>query len=297
MSTPSRPNRRRRRETRGRASKPTVKTVSQHQGPHGWPDWFWEGSKAAGLVALTLLVYIPAMHAGFIWDDDAYVLNNQTLRSFDGLRQIWFQVGATPQYYPLVFTSYWLEQRLWDLNPTGYHVVNILLHGTCAVLVWRVLKFLEVRGAWIVAAIFALHPVHVESVAWITERKNTLSGVFYLSAALMYFRYALGPNNGQGSVKLYVLSLVFYLFALLSKTVTASLPAALLIVLWWKRNRVLWADVRSLIPFFILGIGLGLVTVSMEKYDVGAAGDEWSLSFTERCLIAGRALWFYVAKL
>lgn len=276
---------------------PTGKTVSQHQGPHGWPDWFWEGSKAAGLVALTLLVYIPAMHAGFIWDDDAYVLNNQTLRSIDGLRQIWFHVGATPQYYPLVFTSYWLEQQLWGLDPTGYHVVNILLHGLCAVLVWRVLKLLQVRGAWIVAAIFALHPVHVESVAWITERKNTLAGVFYLSAALMYFRYALGSNNRQGSVKLYALSLVFYLCALLSKTVTASLPAALLIVLWWKRNRVLWADVRSLAPFFILGIGLGLVTVSMEKYDVGAAGDEWKLSFTDRCLIAGRALWFYAAKL
>ena len=141
------------------------------------------------LVGLTVGAYIPALNGGFIWDDDDYVQDNLTLRSLAGLGQIWFQPGATRQYYPLVHTTYWLEYRLWGLNPTGYHVVNVILHALSAVLVWRLLIRLQVPGAWAAAALFALHPVHVESVAWITERKNTLSGAFYLSAAWAYLRY------------------------------------------------------------------------------------------------------------
>ena len=141
------------------------------------------------LVGLTAGAYIPAMNGGFIWDDDDYVQDNLALRSLAGLGQIWSQPGATRQYYPLVHTTYWLEYRLWGLDPTGYHVVNVILHALSAVLVWRLLIRLKVPGAWAAAALFALHPVHVESVAWITERKNTLSGAFYLSAAWAYLRY------------------------------------------------------------------------------------------------------------
>ncbi|MHC4218863.1 MAG: tetratricopeptide repeat protein, partial [Planctomycetota bacterium] len=177
--------------------------------------------------------------------------------------------------------------------PTVYHVVNILLHALSAVLLWRLLKRLEVPGAWVAAAVFALHPVHVESVAWITERKNVLSGLFYLAAALLYLRVALI----KPSRRLYAGSLALFLGALLSKTVTCSLPAALLLVLWWKRGRLGWRDVGALAPFFALGIALGLVTVWMEIHRVGAEGAEWDLSLVDRCLVAGRALWFYAAKL
>lgn len=257
---------------------------------------------AAGLflVSITVAAYLPAVRCGYIWDDDLYVQNNATLRSTDGLRRIWFELGATSQYYPLVYTSYWLEYRCWRLDPTGYHVVNIFLHAAVTVLLWRILKVLGVPGGWIAAAVFALHPVHVESVAWITERKNVLSGAFYLSAALAYLRYALPPEDRSrraGLRRFYVVSLVLFACALLSKSVTCTLPAVLLLLLWWKRKRLTRQELVPLAPFFALGIAMGLLTIWVEKRHVGAEGAEWNLTFVERCLIAGRALCFYAGKL
>src|ERR1041384_1658982 len=153
---------------------------------------------AASIVLLTVLAYQPVWHAGFIWDDDYHVSNNTTLRSLDGLGWIWFEPGATPQYYPLTHTSFWMEYRLWALNPAGYHVVNVAMHALNSILLLLLLQKLQVKGAWLAAAIFALHPVHVESVAWITERKNVLSGFFYLSGLLAYLHFLdLGrPESG-----------------------------------------------------------------------------------------------------
>jgi len=154
-------------------------------------------------VALVLVVYSPALGGGFSWDDDAYVTNNHTLRSVFGLSQIWGRLTATPQYYPLVYTSFWVEYHLWGLNPLGYHVVNVLLHTLAAMLLWRVLMRLQLPGAWLAAGIFALHPAAVESVAWVTERKNVLSAVFYFAAALAYLRWQdfgttdHGTTNGE----------------------------------------------------------------------------------------------------
>ena len=248
------------------------------------------------IVAMTLAAYVPAMRGGFIWDDTDYVLNNQTLRSVEGLGRIWFELGATRQYYPLVFTTFWMEYRVWGLAPFGYHAVNVVLHAIAAVLLWRVLRFLAVPGAWPAAALFALHPVHVESVAWITERKNVLSTVLYFGAALAYLRYALGPQR-RSTVALYAAAIVLYIAALLSKSVTCSLPAALLLVLWWQRDRFKWADGVRLAPFLLAGVVSGWLTVWMEKVSVGAAGEAWNLSFMDRCAVAGRALWFYAGKL
>jgi tetratricopeptide (TPR) repeat protein len=257
----------------------------------------WQGGL---IVLLVFLAYLPALRGGFIWDDDAYVTENPTLHDWEGLRQIWFKVGAVPQYYPMVHTTFWLEYHLWGFNPFGYHLVNILLHAIAAILFWRVLLRLRVPGAWLAAVIFALHPVEVESVAWITERKNVLSTVFYFTAALAYLRFAAweepgGPNRLRRYW--YLGALVLFLAALLSKTVTCSLPAALLLLCWWKKGRVKWGEILPLLPFFVLGVGLGLMTAWIEKYHVGARGAEWSLTFVERCLIAGRALWFYAGKL
>ena len=255
---------------------------------------------SALLVLLVCLAYLPALRDGFIWDDDSYVTGNPTLRSLHGLYRIWFEVGAVPQYYPLVHTTFWLEYHLWGLHPPGYHLINILLHAAAAVLLWQVLRGLQLPGAWLAAALFALHPIEVESVSWITERKNVLSAVFYFAAALAYLRFAAwtvpeGANCRRW--RWYFLALILFLAALLSKTVTCSLPAALLLVCWWKQGRVRWADVYPLLPFFVVGMGLGLLTAGMEKYHVGAQGADWSLSFADRCLIAGRALWFYAGKL
>src|SRR4051794_6859068 len=144
---------------------------------------------SAALVACVVLAYLPAFHAGYVWDDEDHLPASFVQRSLTGLWLVWFKLGATPQYYPLTHTTFWLESQLWGTHPTGYHVVNVLLHAANAILLWRVLRRLELPGALAAAFVFALHPVHVESVAWISERKNVLSGFFYLLAALTYLRF------------------------------------------------------------------------------------------------------------
>lgn len=259
------------------------------------------------LVALTWLAYSPVMSAGYIWDDPDYVTQNPVLRSWGGLSNIWFSPASTPQYYPLVFSSFWVEHQLWELNPVGYHVDNVLLHSLNAILLWVVLKKLKVPGAWVAAAIFAVHPIEVESVAWITERKNVLSLVFYLAALLVFFRtpagrIIVGPAIEEDRTAFWRstawwVALGLFVAALLSKTVTASWPAAVLVLLWWKHGRIHWRNLIHLLPFFIIGIGLALNTAHMEHQQVGAYGAEWAFTWIERCLIAGRALWFYAGKL
>lgn len=249
----------------------------------------------------TIVAYLPTIQGGFIWDDDAYVQKNTVLLTGAGLRDIWLKPSATPQYYPLVYTSYWIEYHLWAQNSAGYHATNIVLHALGSLLLWRLLAHLELPGAAWVAALFAVHPVHVESVAWITERKNVLSGAFYFAAFWAYLRFALPlrrrPPLLWRTVCLYSLSLALFACALLSKTVTCSLPAAVLLVLWWKRGRLAWRDLGLLSPFLAMGAVMGLVTAHLEVVHVGASGSEWSLTILERTLLAGRILWFYIAKL
>src|ERR1043166_544503 len=151
--------------------------------------WRSVGLPGTLIVLLTITTYIPALRGGFIWDDEQYVTKNSTLRSARGLREIWFNPEATVQYYPLTFTVFWLEYHLWGLHPFGYHLVNVLLHTANALLFWKLLSRLSVAGAWWAAAVFALHPVHVMSVAWIAELKNVLSGLFFLTALLAWVRF------------------------------------------------------------------------------------------------------------
>jgi protein O-mannosyl-transferase len=258
-----------------------------------------------GIVLLALLVmvtYSAAMKAGFIWDDDDYITNNQTLRSFDGLRRIWFEPGATPQYYPLVFTTFWIECRLWGLRPAGYHIINIALHALNAALLWFLLQRLGIAGsavaAWLIAAVFALHPVHVESVAWVSERKNVLSAAMYLAAFLAYLRFDQAlQSQSRNAWKHYAVVLLLFLAALFSKTVTCSLPAAILLTIWWKRGRIRLGEVAIASPMFLLSLAFAAMTIWMERTHVGARGDEWSLNFADRCILAGRNVWFYAQKL
>jgi tetratricopeptide (TPR) repeat protein len=246
----------------------------------------------AALVVVTAAAYYPAWYGGRLWDDDAH-LTQAALRSVDGLRRIWFDVGATQQYYPVLHTVFWLFHRLWGDHTLGYHVANIILHATTAALFAVFLRRLAVPGAAMAAFIFALHPVHVESVAWMTELKNTLSGALYLTAALRLLRF---DRTREGSP--YVTALIAFVAALLSKSVTATLPAAMLVVYWWERGRIRWRqDVVPLVPFFALGIAAGLLTAWVERTHVGAEGAAYDFTVVERVLIAGRAIWFYLSKL
>jgi tetratricopeptide (TPR) repeat protein len=263
----------------------------------------WGISPAILVFSATILAYLPALGGGFIWNDSDYV-TAPFLRSFGGLVRIWREVGATQQYYPLLHSAFWVQYRLWGNHPLGYHAFTLVLHAVSAVLFAWVLRQLlgdssdpqgrPYPGAeWLAALLFALHPVHVESVAWISEQKNTLSLVFYLAAALAYLRFDEGrrPSTYLGAVALFVLSL-------LCKTVTATLPAALLVALWWKRGRLGWRrDVLPLLPWFAIGAAAGIFSSWVERTYGGARGSEFDISLVARVLVAGRAAWFYAAKL
>jgi len=244
------------------------------------------------LIVATALAYSPAWTGKPIWDDNAHITQPE-LRSGHGLVEIWTRLGATQQYYPLVHSVFWFEQKLWGDSVVGYHLVNILLHALGAVVLLQILLRLKVPGAWLAAGLFALHPVQVESVAWISELKNTLSGLFFFCSILAYLNFDQTRKH-----LFYIASLVFFLFGLLCKTVIAPLPAIILVILWWKRGRIRPRDdVAPLLPFFGLGIGAGLFTAWVERNFVGAQGTVFNLSIGQRCLIAARDFWFYLFKL
>ena len=246
----------------------------------------------AALLAVALAAYQPAWHGGPLWDDEAHITRPE-LRAVDGLARIWTEPGATQQYYPLLHSTFWALHRLFGDDTLPYHVLNIGLHALNAFLFGLILRRLAVPWPWLAAFAFALHPVHVESVAWITEMKNTLSGGFFLGAGLLYLRFEerRRPSGWMAAFALFLL-------ALLSKSVTATLPALLLVVIWWRRGRIDGRrDVGPLVPFFAAGAAIGTVTVWAERTLIGARGTEFNLSVVDRALVAGRAFWFYLGKL
>lgn len=262
--------------------------ASPRPGAPPWPT----GWVCTLIVLVTALAYWPALSGGFIWDDNGHV-TRADLRDLSGLFRIWFEFGATQQYYPVLHSAFWLEHLVWGDSPLGYHLFNVLLHASAACLFGTLLYRLAVPGAWLAALLFALHPVCVESVAWISEQKNTLSLVFYLCAALAYLRFT--EHRRQG---LYMAATGLFILALLTKTVTASLPAALLVVCWWQHGRLEWhRAVLPLLPWFALGAVSGLVTAHFEHELIGAQGVDFDLGLAQRCLLAGRVFWFYLGKL
>lgn len=269
-------------------SPPDAAPVAVVPAARAWP---WPLALAVFFV-VALLAYFPALRGEFLWDDAGHV-TSPALQSWAGLGRIWFEVGATQQYYPLLHTAFWIEHQLWGDAVLGYHLVNVLLHATSALLLARVLGRLAVPGAWFAAVLFLLHPVGVESVAWICEQKNTLSLLLYLGAALAYLRF-----NGERTPRSYALATLCFIGALLTKTVTASLPAALLVVFWWQRGRLEWRrDVVPLLPWFALGAGGGLFTAHFERVLIGAQGADFTLGALDRLVLAGRVFWFYLGKL
>jgi len=247
---------------------------------------------AAALLLATLSAYHPAWHGGLLWDDVTHVTSAE-LRSLHGLWRIWGELGATQQYYPLTHSAFWFQHRLWGDGTFGYHLVNIFLHTLSALLLMAILRRLRVPGAVLAGVVFALHPVHVESVAWIAELKNVLSGALYLGAALAYLQF-----DRERTRRAYAMTAALFCLALLSKSVTATLPGALLVVLWWQRGRLDWRrDGTPLIPFFVAGAAAGLFTAWVERAYIGAEGTDFQLMVFERGLLAGRVIWFYLGKL
>src|SRR5213080_2449637 len=247
------------------------------------------------LAAVTIFAYRPAWNGGFLWDDDDYIIKNDLLTASDGLRRIWFSLDSPSQYFPLVYTTFRLERAIWGLHPSGYHWINLLLHVANALLVWRLLASLNVPGAWLAGAIFALHPVQVESVAWITERKNVLMGFFFLLTLLTWIEFLEQQMTRRW--RLYLLALVLYALALLSKTTACTLPAALLLIVWLQKSPINKQRLVQVVPFLILGIAMGLLTVWWERYHQGTRGALFAIGPLERLLIASRATWFYLGKL
>jgi tetratricopeptide (TPR) repeat protein len=255
------------------------------------------------LAVATFIAYLPSLHGGLLWDDPAYI-TGPALRSLDGVRRIWFSPGATLQYYPVLYSAFWVEWQLWQANTFAYHLIKVAEHVLAASLLWGVLRSLRIPGAWFAAAAFALHPVSVESVAWISEQKNTLSAVFYFAAAWCYLRFDADADSEHVADPVrrqsvwYVLALVCFALAVLSKSVTATLPAVLLVISWWKRGRLeARRDVLPLLPWFVLAAAAGAVTAWFERTVVGAQGGGFDLGPIQRVLLAARVIWFYLSKL
>jgi len=247
---------------------------------------------ALGLLLAVVLAYGPARGGGFIWNDAEYVTAPH-LRSWDGLWRIWTEVGATEQYYPLLHSAFWVQHQLWGDAPTGYHLVGLVLHAASAGLLVLILRRLAAPGAWLAGFLFALHPVAVESVAWIAEQKNTLSAALGLGAVLAALRFAATRRRRD-----YLGASGLFVAALLAKTTTAVLAPAVLVLLWWRRGRLEWRrDVRPLVPWLAAAAAMGLFSAWVERHFIGADGPDFALGGLERLLLAGRVVWFYLGKI
>ena len=279
-------------EVTGRRSR-GARAADRARGAAAWLGAFSEqdGPAALALALLVVVSYFPALQGGFVWDDVIFA-EEPVIQSPGALRSIWFapaDIKNEGHYWPLVYTSFWLEHRLWGLQPAGYHAVNLFLHLLNCLLLWRLLLRLQVPGALLIAAVFAVHPLHVESVAWIIERKDVLSALFYLGAVLAWLRFVALERVGH-----YLLVALLFAAGLLSKSVVVTLPLALLVVQWWRGGRVTRVDLLRVAPLMVLGVAITAADLAFYR---GREVLELGYTLAERMLIAGRALWFYAGKL
>jgi protein O-mannosyl-transferase len=247
---------------------------------------------AALLVVLGLAVYLPSLRNGFVWDDDSFLTKNALIQAPDGLARFWFTTQPT-DYWPVTSTSLWLEWRLWGAHAGGYHATNLALHLAEALLLWGILRRLRVPGAYLAALLFALHPVNVETVAWIAQRKNLMAMLFYLLSIFWFLRTGWVAPAARKYGLAYALSLFAFLLALLSKGSVAPLPVVLLGIIAWQR-RLTWRDVAGLAPFFVISAALIAVNIWFQTHGLHEIIRQ--ATATERLLGAAGAVWFYLYK-
>lgn len=282
----------------------------------GWgrPRWLAPGGVAAyaAVGLLAVVVFVPAFYAAFLWDDTIIVNLPEVV---SGFADIWLNprlIEGEAHYWPVVYTTFWVEYLLWGLDPSGYHAVNVVLHAANSMLVYALLRRFTVPGAWAAAAIFAVHPAHVDSVAWAIERKDVLSTLFYLSSAMAYVnwderqREAVARRSGRAprgeadrsrsgrNEALYAASLVLFALALLSKSIVVTLPVMLVVYLWWRTGRVAGRDAIRTIPFFAVAVGVTLADLAYYRSRESLSLD---ISLAERAQILSRSFWHYVEKL
>jgi len=265
---------------------------------HGEPSWFVSDWFLGSILVLAVVLsYLPAWHAGFIWDDEGLVTANPVIIGPLGLKEIWTTSAA--DICPLTLTTFWVEHALWGLAPLPYHLVNILMHGACAIALWRVLRSLQVPGAWLGVALWAVHPVQVESVAWITEMKNTESGLFFLLSIYFFVKWLHTRNpGGPASHWSYGFTLLFAALAMMSKSSTVVLPVVLCLCAWWMRSQWNWRSMISTGPVFLMSLAAGVVSIWTQGVHLAAESDPHGMrTWPERLATAGDAVWFYLGKL
>ncbi len=254
--------------------------------------------------ALSLLIYWPALQGGFVIDDDVLLTESELVHAPDGLYKFWFTTEPI-DYWPITNSSFWLEWRLWGAHPTGYHVTNLILFIADALLVWAVLHVLKIPYAFVAAILFVVHPVNVESVAWIAQRKNVLSLFFFLLSLLCYLwsdstlftskkaltRKSPSPEKTMGW---YLLSLLSFVFAMLCKGSVATLPLLLILIAWWRRGHLIQRDFVRTIPFFAVAALLTVVNIWFRGH--GPMQSLRDITFLERLLGAAAVVWFYLGK-
>ena len=263
----------------------------------------WQLSKLFGVLALvvvTSVAYYPAMHGPFIMDDDGLLTESSIIKAHDGLARFWFTDEAD-DYWPMTNSSLWLEWRLWGGNPTGYHITNLALHVASALVLWAILQQLAIPGAFLAALLFAVHPVNVESIAWIAQRKNALAMFFFLLSILSYLSAeARRGTTNEGQEKpienwfWYALSLLTFILSMLSKGSVAVLPMLLLLIVWWRNGGIGLGDLARTAPFFLVAIGLTVVNLWFQTHGSGAVIRD--VTFAQRLAGAGAAVWFYLSK-
>ena len=245
---------------------------------------------AAAIIVVVLVAYSPTFTAGYIWDDDVYLLENPQVTGSRPFWDIW--IGRpNMSYYPLTTACFWIEWRLWKDWSTGYHVVNILIHALGSILVWRLLRYMQFRGAWWAAMIFAIHPVNVESVAWVSELKNVLTLPFFLLSIWSYLRYDQSQSRAW-----YCISVAMFVVALCAKTAVVMLPLLLLVLLWWKHGKIAPAQWLSTTSYFAISAFLGAVTLYFENTLPLVGPPVRPEGVLSRLAASAWAIWFYMYK-